>query len=103
MTIIGYLYSGRNTWLRCSDECICSVEERIQQTLDQVPVSYWLQLEEAKDYAAMQFLLRTSDEWNEICGPAAEARTLNDIANSLIDQATDILAVAATKERLSGE
>ena len=34
MTIIGYLYSGRNTWLRHDDGCKCPPSEIIKRSAD---------------------------------------------------------------------
>jgi len=102
MTIIGYLYSGRNTWLRCSEDCICDVEDRIKNELDQIPVELWI-IFDPERLPAAPYIQRTADEWNEICGPAAEQKALNEVANRLMSQAADYMAAAATKERLSGE
>ena len=99
MTIIGYLYSGRNTWLRHDDGCKCPPSEIINEILDQVLVEKWL----VQEGEVGKFLLRTADEWDDICGPKAEARILNKMAESYMGQAAEIIAVIATKERLSSE
>lgn len=103
MTIVQYLYSLRNGWLRHHEECSCGEEKLIQEVLDQVHVEAYMQIEFAKDYAGMTFKLKSADEWNEICGPAAEQRVLNKMADQLMAQASEYIAMAATKERLSGE
>lgn len=102
MTIIGYLYSGRNSWLRHDKECICEAEEIIEEILDQVPVCQYMSFSQSLT-AGASFHLKTADEWDEICGPKAEARVLNDMAEAHMNKAAEILAIAATKERLSSE
>lgn len=104
MTIIGYLYSLRKTWLRHHEECICDTDELIREVLDQILVEKYLAIEPTKyNPNGATFLYRTADEWNEICGPAAESRALNQAAESLMNQASEILGILATKERLSSE
>lgn len=99
MTIVAYLYSGRNTWLRCSEECVCSTDEEVKNALDQILVEQWLDIH--APYVGLKF--RTASEWDQICGPAAEQRVLQNMSSDLLSQAADIMSIAATKERLSGE
>ena len=106
MTIIGYLYGGRNTWLRHDDECRCPAEELIKVVLDQLPVEEYLTLrviDSDGSHMFAGFQEKTDDEWDEICGPKAEARVLNKLAEQYMNQASEVLAVLATKERLSSE
>lgn len=104
MTIIGYLYSLRKTWLRHGEDCICDVDELVREVLDQVPVKEYLAIEPTEfNPNGASFIYRTADKWNDICGPAAEAKVLNEMASSYMGQASEILAVLATKERLSSE
>lgn len=104
MTIIGYLYSLRKTWLRHREDRICDTEDLIREVLDQVPVKEYLSIEPTElNPNGASFIYRTADMWNEICGPAAESRVLNEMANAYMGQASEILAMLATKERLSSE
>lgn len=99
VTIVQYLYSGGNTWLRHGEDCTCPVERRIAETLDQVAVDLYLCI----NGNVAEFVQRTEDEWNEICGPVAENRVLDTMIESHMNQVAEIMAVQATKERLSSE
>lgn len=104
MTIIGYLYSLRKTWLRHHEECICDTDVLIREVLDQVPVDKFLAIEPTTyNPNGASFLYRTSEDWDEICGPSAERTALNAAAEAYMNQAAELMALVATKERLSSE
>lgn len=103
ITIVQYLYSGCNTWLRHHEECDCPADKLIQESLDQVFLEEYTEVQFAKDYASLSFKLKTAEEWDEICGPKAEDRALNKMLEEHMAVASEILAALATKERLRGE
>ena len=103
MTIVQYLYSGRNTWLRHHEDCECEPEELIYEVLDQLEVNVYGDV--VTDELGTYFKMRekADEEWDQICGPAAEDRVLAAALEQYMDAASQIVAAQATKERLRSE
>lgn len=51
----------------------------------------------------LQMIRMYADDWNEICGPKAEARQLQEALDAYMEQVSQIMALQATKERQSSE
>lgn len=102
LTIIRYLYEGCNTWLTHGEGCLCTTDEKVQAALDQIPVQYWLDVDKL-GVGQCEPLLKTAEEWDELCGPTAEAHAINSMVEDLMSKAAELVSLQATKERQSGE
>lgn len=104
ITILDYLLSGRNTWLKHNEECVCEFDELAAEYFDAVvPFKDWCEVVVVNGMTDMKQIRRTSDEWNEICGPAAEVAALQAQLETYMNAATEIMALQASKERQSSE
>lgn len=100
VSIVQYLYSLRNGWLKHNEECTCDHESLVREVMDQVPVEVYMDFDVLNGSLEGFFKTKTEEEWDSICGPSAQQKMLNDLANQYMQQASELLAVAATEERL---
>ena len=95
ITILDYLWSGRKSWLKHNEDCVC---DEIS-----IEVGTWAEIVVVNDMPTMQMIRMSADDWDEICGPTAENRQLQDLLDLHMEEVSKIMALQATKERLSSE
>lgn len=104
ITILDYLWSLRKTWLKHNENCTCSfqklAEEHIENTLT---VDQWVGIRIWSDTPELKLMFRTAEQWSELCGPAREKKQLELLLEQTMNQASEIMALQASKERLSSE
>lgn len=103
VTILDYLYSARNSWFRCSEECNCPIEKRIENFLDELSVEVYAEVVVIDDRAELHLTYLDEEEWDNIIGPKAQDELLQEQVNAYLSAASEIMALQASKERLSGE
>lgn len=98
--IFTYLWDSRKTWFNHQNiECDCPIEEQIEDFIDQLPVSVYMEIVELDEGVSAHFLHQTDAEWNETIGPAAQERALQNVLDFHIDQASKIIAIQASEEQ----
>ena len=104
ITILDYLWSGRKSWLKHHEECDCPFEKLSAEYIEQaLRVEDWAEIVVVNDMPTLQMIRMYADDWNEICGPKAEARQLQEVLDAHMEQVSQIMALQATKERQSSE
>lgn len=104
ITILDYLWSGRNTWLKHADDCDCDFEKISSEYIEQaVRVEDWAEVVVVNDMPTFQMIRMTADDWDELCGPSAEFRQLQEVLDVHMEQVSHIMALQATKERQRSE
>ena len=104
MTIVDYLFAARNTWFsECGDDCQCSIEERIENFLDGLPVDIYATVLSQDDKPVFGLKMLSDEEWNEEVGPKAQNEALQAQLDHHMNKVTEIMSLQLTKERLSGE
>ena len=105
ITILDYLWSLRNTWLKHNDECTCSFEklaaEHIESTLEVCDWSIVKIMGSEIPYLELKYL--TAEQWSEMCGPAREEKALQFALDQHMSQVSEIMAVQATRERQTSD
>lgn len=104
ITILDYLWTLRNTWLKHNDECTCSFQklaaEHIEATLE---VDQWVGIRIWSDTPELKLVFRTAEQWSELCGPAGEEKALQFALEQHMDKVSEIMAVQATRERQTSD
>lgn len=104
ITILDYLWSLRKTWLKHNENCTCSfeklAEEHIEHTLT---VDQWMGVRIISDIPELKMTYRTAEQWSELCGPAREKKELDLLLEQTMNQASEIMALQASKERLNSD
>ena len=104
ITILDYLWSGRKSWLKHNEDCVCDFEKLSSEYIEiSIEVGTWAEIVVVNDMPAMQMIRMSADDWDEICGPTAENRQLQDLLDLHMEEVSKIMALQATKERLSSE
>jgi len=102
LTIIEYLWDARNTWFDCQDKetCDCTFESRARKALDEsFPAYLWLDVEGS----SADLSLRTSEQWDELVGPKAQMIAIDERIEMFMAQASELVAIRASYERLGDE
>lgn len=104
LTIIEYLWDARNEWLKHNDQCTCPFGVLAQSFLDQVTdVKDWLDITESEDGRPITGWIRmTRAEWDDYIGPVAQKKMLDEMATTLMNKASELIAMTATWDRMSG-
>lgn len=89
INIISYLWDARTTWLKHHDECGCQFPRLAYDFLDRLEVSTYMEVAETDEGPVMVELHHTRKEWDELCGPSAQAQIMNAQAEALTDQAAN--------------
>lgn len=103
ITILDYLYEARNSWFVCDCGEACSVEERIENYLDELMLQDYADVAVYAEGAVLRLIRKTAEEWDEEIGPKAQDQALQRQLDQYIDAASQIVSLQATKERLRGE
>jgi len=104
VTILDYLWSGRNSWLKHDNECICEFEKLSSEYIENaLEVKTWAEIVVVNEMPTMQMIRMAMDDWNELCGPAAESRQLQELLDLHMEEVSKIMALQATKERQGSE
>lgn len=104
ITILDYLWSGRNTWLKHHEECACAFDKLAAEHIENsVTVDVWAEVVVVNNMPTIQMIRMYAEDWDNLCGPAAEKQQLQELLDVHMDQVTQIMAIQATKERQSSE
>lgn len=102
--IIAYLWDSRKSWfVHDNEDCPHTVEERIEEFLDSINVSTYMEIAETDDGPVAAWLHHTADEWSELVGPKAQERYLQQVVDAHMNYVAEIMAVQATQNRQGDE
>lgn len=103
ITIIEYLWGARNTWLKHHDDCDCPPEQLIEEFLENViTIDIWAEISTPLDGCPqLNFVKMRPREWSEMCGPSAQKTLIGQQIDLLMGEASKLMALQATYERLS--
>lgn len=103
LTIVDYLWDSRNTWFEGNPGCGHTFEEHTQGFLDQIPVEIWLNIEMSRLGPTPMLKYCTADEWDDVVGPTAQDRQLQQLVDYHMHAATELIALQASEERKVNE
>jgi len=106
ITILDYLWSMRKTgWLKHHENCSCDFEKLAADYIEgTLTVDQWAEVVISTNFGAIiREKRKTADEWDELCGPKAQDRQLQEALDQHMDAVTQIMALQASKERLSSD
>lgn len=105
ITILDYLWSVRKTLLKHdNEECSCPFEKVASEYIENsMVVGMWAEVVVINDMPTLQMIRMAADDWDELCGPKAQDRQLQEILEAHMEQVSQIIALQASKARLSSE
>lgn len=104
ITILDYLWTGRKSWLKHHDECECTFESLAYWYLwEAVKMQDWAEIVVIDEMPSVQMIRMSAEDWDEICGPTAEMRQLQEVLDLHMTEVSKLMTLQATKERQSSE
>lgn len=105
ITILDYLWSMRKQgWLKHHAECSCEFEKLAADYIEfTLTVDQWTEIVVINDMPTGQLIRMYADDWDELCGPKAQDRELQQRLDAHMNEVSNIMALQASKERLSSE
>lgn len=104
ITILDYLWRERN-WLKHHENCTCSFEDLATKHIERtLTVDQWAEVVVSVNFGAiMRELRKPAEEWSELCGPAGEARQVQDAIEAHANEMSRLMTWQASRERQTSD